>query len=161
MSYERTQSHNPEQLLGPGTPGGRPSASTSDGVTQATSATPPSIRAPLPIIVELDSIVERFRGRQVSKPCAIGLISAKFAFDTIHADPEKDNAFLQYLAILDSTERLAADVTQQGANLQQNPIQVEQGEPAHHSAQPPHGATGNGTSGSVRGVVSGEEERHK
>jgi hypothetical protein len=174
MSHERTLSHttepdnasdiyqsptaDPRQLLGPGTPGGRHIASASGGATTETSAAPSTIGAPLPLIVELDSIVERFRGRQVSKPCAIGLISAKFTFDTAHAEPEKDNAFLQYLATIESIERLAVDATHRGANLQ--PDQSEPG-PAHHSAQPPHGTNGEDTNGTNRGIVSGGDERHK
>ena len=94
----------------------------------------------------------------MSKPCAIGLISSKLAFDTTHAEPEKDNAFLQYLTTIDSIECLAVDVTHRGANLQ--PDQSEPG-PAHHSAQPPHSTNGQDMNGTNRGIVSGGDERHK
>jgi len=76
MSYGRTYSRGTERddssdiyptdsrhLRRPGTPGEHPSYSTPDGGTQEPSAAPSAIGAPLPIVAELDDIVEQFRGR--------------------------------------------------------------------------------------------------
>ena len=162
MSYDQTHSrdHNRDdssdiyqstdtrQLRGPGNPGEPVPAPTPDGGIQGTPTPPSTIGDPLPIVTELDGIVEQFRNRQVSKPRAIGLISSKLAFATTHAEPDKDNAFLQYLTTLDSIERLTADATHRGATIQPDHSQTIHGTAAHQTDQ------------SNRSISGGESREH-
>ena len=177
MSYDQThsrdnnrddspdiyQSSGSRQLRGPGNPGGPVPPPTPGGGTQGTPTPGPAttIGTPSPIVNEHDGIVEQFRNRQVSKPRAIDLISSKLAFTTTHAKPDKDNAFLQYLATLNSIKRLTVDATHRGATIQQDHGQAVQGTATQQIDQLHHNTSGDESGEHPSGVVSGEVERHK
>lgn len=160
--YQPSEPAESRQLRGPGTPGGPSSSTTPNRGTHVPSVASATIGTPLPVIADLDAIVEQFRGQRVSKPHAIGLISSKLVFAADQAEPDKDNALLQYLSLLDSIESLATEATRRGANvIQQDQSQPVQGAPSRQTPQPSRGANDGETGEQFEELVSEEVARHK
>ncbi|KDR65496.1 hypothetical protein GALMADRAFT_148640, partial [Galerina marginata CBS 339.88] len=68
----------------------------------------------LALVKILDSIIDDFRNKQFTKARTIARLTSALGLIPDRDQPEKETAFTQYLASIESIERLAAEASQRG-----------------------------------------------